>query len=162
VAGSPQTVAVPVPFAMDASCKSAWFSPMLRILPVFVWQCHDERFCSCHIFFTNRTGFRRNCTLHFHNRHICSDINPLSTVQCRWQQEFSINVWAGIVGDCCLKHSLELLNNTSGAHFTEILDTVLLDIQWNMWLMCDGAPAHFSYTAWNYLEAAHTGWWIGR
>jgi hypothetical protein len=75
-----------------------------------------------------------------------------------------------MVGDSFFSTPYILPRRMNGAaywHFLEytvpqLLDTVLLDIQWNMWFMYDGIPAHFSYTTGNYLETAYAGWQIGR
>lgn len=94
-----------------------------------------------------------------------SDVNPHNTIQSRYQQEFSINIWAGTAGDCfwgpyILPHRL---NGAAYWHISEctlpeLLDTLLLDIWWNISFRHDGGQAHFSYTARDYLG---TGWWMG-
>lgn len=44
--------------------------------------------------FTDEIGFTKKRNFHFHNNHICADENPHVTVQKKYQQQFSINVWA--------------------------------------------------------------------
>lgn len=67
------------------------------------------------------------------------------------RQDFTINVWAGIVGDCLvgtydpltrLKVAVyrEFISDT----FPDMLEDVLLLIRSHMWFMHDGYPARFS------------------
>ena len=49
--------------------------------------------------FTDEASFQRDQIVNFHNQHAWADVNPHATVEARHQQRFSVNVWAGIVGD---------------------------------------------------------------
>jgi hypothetical protein len=59
----------------------------------------------------------------------------------------SINVWAGIVGDCLVGPNV-LPHRLTGNHYRdelpELLEDVPLAVRARMWYMHDGAPAHFS------------------
>jgi hypothetical protein len=87
----------------------------------------------------------------------------------RHQQQFSINVWAGIVGDCSLgvhvlphwltdKHYWDFLLHD----LAELLEYVPLPVRSQMWYMHDGAPAHFSCAVWGVRNNIHYIWWVGR
>jgi hypothetical protein len=65
-------------------------------------QCDEGTFFSTRVLCTDDTGSTRNGTLNFRIRCNRSDVNPYSKIQSRRQQQFSIKVWAGIVGNCFL------------------------------------------------------------
>ena len=44
-------------------------------------------------------GFTRNAVFNSHNTHIWADKTPHAHQEVRFQQRFSINVWAGVVSD---------------------------------------------------------------
>lgn len=48
---------------------------------------------------TDEAGFTRNGIFNYHNTHHWSDENPHAVVESRHQIRFSVNVWAGILGD---------------------------------------------------------------
>ena len=83
--------------------------------------------------------------------------------------QFSVNIWAGIIGDHLIGPFLlpPRLNGPFYKVFQErILPTLLEDVplivQRQMWIQHDGAPAHFSIVSRDYLDAAFHGRWIGR
>jgi hypothetical protein len=49
--------------------------------------------------FTDEACFTQSGILNAHNAHTWADENPRQTRNIRHQHQFSINVWAGIVGD---------------------------------------------------------------
>jgi hypothetical protein len=55
--------------------------------------------CVSSVLFTDEAGFHREDITNFHNSHLWAEDNPHFVVQCRHQQQFSINLWAGTVGD---------------------------------------------------------------
>jgi hypothetical protein len=73
--------------AREAFCK--WF----------VHQCALDSFFISSILFTDEAAFARNGIINFHNSHVWAEDNPHVVVQFRLQQQFIINVWAGIIGD---------------------------------------------------------------
>ncbi|XP_023313209.1 uncharacterized protein LOC111693200 [Anoplophora glabripennis] len=85
------------------------------------------------------------------------------------QQQFSVNVWAGIVGDHLIGPHF-LPNRLNGADYRQFLEEVLpelledvpLQVRENMYFMHDGAPAHFSLVARQYLDDEYQDRWIGR
>jgi hypothetical protein len=73
------------------------------------------------------------------------------TILCRHQQRFSINVCAGIIGDCLIGPHV-LPHQLTGSHYPDFLshdvpklpEGVPLAVRARMWYMHDGALAHCS------------------
>lgn len=65
----------------------------------FVGQTANPLFVSS-VLFTDEATFGRDGITNFHNVHVWADRNPNAVCQARHQQQFGLNVWAGIVGDC--------------------------------------------------------------
>lgn len=79
------SVAVPVPVAKG----SQWS----------LGQCGDDRFLIDRVLFTDEAGFTSNSILNFHNRQIWNYVNTQHNSN-QTSALFSVNVWAGISGDC--------------------------------------------------------------
>jgi len=105
--------------------------------------------------------------------HIWAHADPHAIREARHQNTFSINVWAGIVGDRLIGpvRLPERLTGTTYQEFLErltqdilpdVLDDVLLQLRVGMWFMHDGSPPHFSRIARQYLNDHFPGKWIGR
>jgi hypothetical protein len=73
--------------AREAFCQ--WFVHQCALNPLFVSS----------VLFTDEAAFTRNGIINFHNNHVWAKENPHAVVQSRHQQQISINVWAGIIGD---------------------------------------------------------------
>jgi hypothetical protein len=116
--------------------------------------------------------FTRDGICNFHNVHIWAHANPHAIRETRNRTTFSINVWAGIVGDRLIGpvRLPERLTGTTCREFLErltqdilpdVLDDVPLQLRVGMWFMHDGAP-HFSGIARQYLNDNFPEKWIGR
>jgi len=116
--------------------------------------------------------FTRDGICNFHNVHIWTHANPHAIREARHQPTFSINVWAGIVGDrltgpFCLPERLtgimyrEFLERLTQDILPDVLDDVPLHLRVDMWFMHDGAAPHFSHIARQYLNDHFPGKWIG-
>lgn len=121
------------------------------------------------VLFTDEAGFTRNGIVNFHNSHRWHEENPHGIFQSRHQQQFSINVWAGITNDFLIGPFVlpQRLSGQNYRYFLEedlpgLLDDVPLDVRQRMWFMHDGAPAHFSLIARDFLNAVFPERWIGR
>lgn len=121
------------------------------------------------ILFTDEATFSRDGIVNIHNNHHWADENPHVIIQCRHQQRFSLNVWVGIVGDNLIGPYFlpPALNGENYRNFLEheltaLLDDVPLLIRNEMYFMHDGAPAHFSRIAREYLNERFPERWIGR
>jgi hypothetical protein len=64
-----------------------------------VHQCALNPFFVSSVVFSDEAAFTRNGVITCHNNHMWAEENPHADVQSRHQQQFSINVWAGIIGD---------------------------------------------------------------
>jgi hypothetical protein len=91
------------------------------------------------------------------------------TRQHAHQTRFSVNVWAGIIGDHLIGPYLlpERLDGRSYFNFLkEILPELLLNvpvhIRRRMWFQHDGAPAHFRHEVRELLNLTYGEQWIGR
>lgn len=121
------------------------------------------------ILFTDEANFSRNAIRNFHNNHVWCDENPHEIVEDRFQHQFSLNVWLGIVGDCLIgpvflpgRLTGEVYRNFLENTLPGFLEDVPLAIRDAMWYMHDGAPAHFSQVARDFLTQAYGNRWIGR
>jgi hypothetical protein len=90
-------------------------------------------------------------------------------IQCRHQQQYSINMLAGTAGECLARlHALapRLTVNYYQDFLLHDLPKLLEDILWQswvwMWYMHDGAPAHFSCVVRDILNNTYHVWWRGR
>lgn len=121
------------------------------------------------VLFSDEACFTREGVVNTHNAHMWSSENPHITVSSKVQHRFSINIWAGILGDHLLGPYL-LPERLNGAKYLVFLQHVLPDllqgipatVRQNMLFMHDGAPAHFSIAVRNHLDATYPGRWIGR
>jgi hypothetical protein len=104
------------------------------------------------LFTTNTSGQRR-----------------IRVIYSRHQQQFSIYVWAGIVGDCLIGPH-DFPHRLTGNHYQdfllydlpELLEAVSLSARARMWYMHDGAPANCSRAVRDVLSNNYHDRWIGR
>lgn len=135
----------------------------------FLQQCGVNPNFGAVVLFTDEATFTRDGIQNFHNQHVWADTNPNATVETHHQQRFSINIWAGIVGDSLLGPYV-LPNRLNGRDYTRFLRNQLpcyledmpLASRQLMFFMHDGAPAHFSLSARRYLNQKFGLRWIGR
>ena len=94
-------------------------------------QCRERpNFLNC-IQFTNAAGFTRNAVFNSHDTHIWSDENPHFRQEVRFERQFSMNVWVGIVNDRLIGLYV-LPNRLNAAQYLEFLSNVLeeqLDVE---------------------------------
>ena len=121
------------------------------------------------ILFTDEASFSRNAIRNFHNSHVWADENPHEVCEDRFQHQFSLNIWVGIVGDCLIGPIIlparltgEVYRNFLEETLPQSLEDVPLATRRAMWFMHDGAPAHFSVVARQFLTATYGDRWIGR
>lgn len=121
------------------------------------------------VLFTDEANFSRNAIMNIHNNHVWSQENPHATVETRFQHNFSVNVWAGIIDDYLIGPYFlpQRLNGETYCHFLinelpALLEEVPLAIRQNMWFMHDGAPPHFALNVREFLNDSFPGRWIGR
>ena len=95
--------------------------------------------------------------------------NPHAITETNDQYQFSVNVWAGIIGDRLIGPFFlpERLDGRSYHNFLQeelplLLEDVPIALRNDMWYMHDGAPAHFSVMVREHLHALYPNRWIGR
>lgn len=96
------------------------FAPRLEICRWISGEyARNQEFLSL-ILFTDEAQFTRDGTVNFHNNHTWATENPHSITQCRHQQQFSVNVWAGILSDYLIGPFFpRILNGKDYLHFLE-------------------------------------------
>ncbi|KAJ4440078.1 hypothetical protein ANN_08211 [Periplaneta americana] len=121
------------------------------------------------VLFTDEAQFTGDGITNFHNQHVWTYENPRATVPSHHQVRFSLNMWAGIIGDRLVGPHV-LVNRLTGQAYTNFLentiphvleDTPVINRQ-HIHFLHDGAPAHFSRTARRYLDGRFPDRWIGR
>lgn len=121
------------------------------------------------ILFTNEATFQRHCLINLRNPHSWAEENPHAVCKTKLQHKFSLNVWAGIVGNTLLApfilprridaaEYLQFLNE----HLPALLEDTPLDVRQAMWYMHDGAPMHSTITVKQRLDLKYPSRWIGR
>jgi hypothetical protein len=121
------------------------------------------------VLFTDEASFTREGIVNVHNLHLWSAVNPHVTRQCKHQVRFSVNVWAGILGDHLIGPYI-LPDRLNGRNYWIFLNEVLPELLENvpladirgMWFQHDGAPAHFAVAVRQFLDARYPNRWIGR
>lgn len=141
-----------------------------------------QRFCEWFVRYSNRhlefpdtvlatdeSCFTRDGVVNLHNMHLWSDENPHAIHQTRFQQRFSINLWAGIINNTLIG-PYELPQRLNGGAYLqflkevlpELLEDVPLNVRRNMWFLHDGCPAHYSLSVREFLNETFPQRWIGR
>lgn len=121
------------------------------------------------ILFTDESTFTKHGLFNVHNEHWWSHSNPHVTRQDCFQHRFSVNVWAGIIGNCLLGpyfiegrlDSVTYLNILNSV-VNDMLDDVPLIYHRNLFYQHDGAPAHYQRQVREYLNDQFGDRWIGR
>jgi hypothetical protein len=118
------------------------------------------------ILFTDEAGFCRDGIINFHNNHFWADVNPHGTMHSGHQQRFTINVWAGLIGDVLVgPHVLprrltgKRYRNFLENDLAQLLEEVPLTIRRRMWFLHDGA-LQFNCSRTPQQTFPHR--WIGR
>jgi hypothetical protein len=99
VAHLPLAIALSLPSSEGTGSAPIGLSSWKRVLtmsPTAMWPRSD--FLSL-VLFKDKADFTRDGTVNFHSLHTWADVNPRNILESRHQQRFSLNVWAGILGD---------------------------------------------------------------
>lgn len=145
------------------------YAPRVAFCREMLRRCRqDPNFFDC-ILWSDESSFRRLGVFNMHNLHFWAVENPRIRREDRFQYQFGINLWAGILGGRLIG-PFELPARLNGdryleflqQHLYDLLEDVPLDLRARMWLQHDGAPAHSAQIVRDYLNAAYPGRWIGR
>lgn len=145
------------------------FQPRIQFCEWYLQQCAENREFEMRVIFSDEASFSRDGIFNYHNSHVWAFENPHEIVEKRHQQTFSVNVWAGIIGDNLLG-PVFLPNRLNGVNYLEflqeqlpvLLEDVPLNVLQNHYFMHDGAPAHFSLIVRAHLNEVYGERWIGR
>ncbi|GFX07502.1 uncharacterized protein TNCV_5092161 [Trichonephila clavipes] len=123
------------------------------------------------VLFTDEASFSREGIFNTHNSHSWAAANPHVTCTRAAQDRFLVNVWAGILGDHLIGPYI-LPDRLTGPRYLIFLEQVLPELldsahvtaatRTSMWFHQDAAPAHFSISVRNHLDATCGERWIGR
>lgn len=121
------------------------------------------------VLFTDESCFTRDGIYNTRNFHVWSRVNPHASRIQGNQHRFSVNLWAGVIGDHLIgPHRLPArLNGATYLEFLQeslpaLLERVPLNIRQRMWYQHDGAPAHYTRNVREYLQQIFQGRVIGR
>lgn len=131
-------------------------------------QRHDDNFTKT-ILVLDEALFTRNGMNNSRNTHVWSYENHHAVKRANFQHRFSVNVWAAIVNGI-LVGPYVLPDRLTGERYLQflqdnlpgLLEDVPLHIRQNMWLLQDGAPAHFSLEVREFLNNTFPNRWVGR
>ena len=121
------------------------------------------------ILWTDEASFTRRGVVNYHNLHVWAHDNPHEIRPRSFQNEFSVNVWIGILhSNVCGPYFLPPRLNSE--LFYEFLNTSLHDLledvplYWRngSWIQLDGAPAHYGLIVRQWLNTNYPQRWIGR
>lgn len=131
-------------------------------------QLARDPFFFSRVLFTDESTFNNRGGVNRHNCHYWSEINPHWQRSEEFQHQWSLNVWAGIIGNCVIGPYFfeENLNGETYLTFLQhnlpcLLENVTLEVRRDMWFQQDGAPAHRSRHVVNYLNNQFQNRWIG-
>jgi hypothetical protein len=121
------------------------------------------------ILWTDESMFTRVGMYNCHNEHWWSYSNPHAIREHHHQARFSVNVWAGILGDKILGPYFIEGHLTGGTYLemlqgviSEFLEDVPLVYLQDFYFQQDGAPPHYAQQVRQYLNATYGDRWIGR
>jgi hypothetical protein len=64
----------------------------------FVQRCAESPFLLS-VLFSGEAGFGKDCIINFHSHGQWIEDSPHGLLQSRHEQQFSLNIWAGIAGN---------------------------------------------------------------
>jgi hypothetical protein len=146
------------------------YAPRLRFCREMLrWHREDPNFFN-KILWTDESSFRRIGIFNIHNLHYYARVNPHVIRNDRFQHQFGVNMWAGIINQQLVVHELPpRLNGATYLNFlqnnlNQLLDEAEVPEETRniMWLQHDGAPPHFARDVRNYLNETFPNRWIGR
>jgi hypothetical protein len=127
----------------------------------------DYNFCK-RILFSDECVFHNNGNVNRHNMHYWATENPHWMQQAHTQVRWSVNVWAGILGDHIIgphffdgKVDGEAYRNFLEDQFVDLVGEVPLESRINMWFQQDGHPAHTARATRELLNRKFGNHWIG-
>lgn len=133
-----------------------------------------ERQINCNTFlpnilWTDESQFTRDGITNYHNLHTWANENPHTTRTTSFQHRFSLNVWAGVIGDMLIGPFFlpPRLNSAAYLHFLQrdlpgLLEDVPLSQRARLLYQQDGAPSHYGRIVTEWFNENYPNRWIGR
>lgn len=120
------------------------------------------------ILWTDEAHFTREGVFNSHNSHLWKMANPRATREKSFQRRFSINVWAGVIGDQFLGPHI-FAGNLNGEMYLDflqhnlpqLLDGIDTERREELIFQQDGAPPHYNADVRQWLTENYPTW-IGR
>lgn len=142
------------------------YGPRQEFCRWFLNKLENDRHFPRRILFTDEASFTKKGIMNFHNLHTWADENPNLIRVANSQYQFSINVWAGIIGNDIIGPII-LPNRLDHVSYLNFLRNDLPELlpvlaRNRMWFQHDGAPAHFAAPVREYLAETYGHRWIGR
>lgn len=103
------------------------FHPRLLFCHWFLQRCNLQRRFEEFILFTDKACFTRDGVFNSRNNHLWCDENPNAKLIRAHQRRFSVNVWAGIVGEYVIGPYI-LPKRLNGENYYTFLNDVLPDL----------------------------------
>lgn len=121
------------------------------------------------ILWTDECHFDRAGISNFKNLHVWSEENPHAKRVKKVQRQFSVNLWAGIIGGRLIGPFV-LPDRLNGAAYLDFLQNELPDLlhdvpeetRRSMVFQHDGCPSHYHRDVREFLDTNYEGRWIGR
>lgn len=121
------------------------------------------------VLFSDEATFHRNGYVNRHNYHYYATENSNFIRPTYYQHRWSLNVWAGILGNRILGPYFFERNITAESYLEflrtdleEYFDNFPLNLLERIWLQQDGASPHYSIAVRAYLDERFPEKWIGR
>jgi len=128
----------------------------------------ENYYFSKRILFSDECVFHNNGNVNRHNLHYWATENPHWMLQAHTQVRWSVNVWAGILGDHIIgPHFFDgkVDGNAYRAfledQFVDLVGEVPLESRIDMWFQQDGHPAHTAKATRDLLNRKFGNHWIG-
>lgn len=131
-------------------------------------QAANENFFKT-ILWTDESHFKRNGIFNIHNYHSWAVDNPHLARQSNFQEQFSVNLWSGIVNEQLIG-PFQLPDRLDGEEYLNflrnnlnpLLEEIDLETRRDMFFQHDGAPCHHARIVRDYLNRRFRNKWIGR
>ncbi|GFX45792.1 DUF4817 domain-containing protein [Trichonephila clavipes] len=152
----------PFHYQRAQSLKECDFAPRQAFSQWYLQQRIANPFFAASVLFTDEASFSREGIFNTHNSHSWAAANPHVTRTRAAQDRFLVNVWAGILRYHLIGPYI-LPDRLTGPRYLIFLEQVLPELldsahvtaatRTSMWFQQDGAPAHFSISVRNHLDA---------
>lgn len=121
------------------------------------------------LFTSDECVFYNDGNMNHHNCHYWARENPHWMQEGHTQRRWSVNVWAGIIGDYVIGPYFINGNVTANSYihflnneFNEMLQILPPEIRETMWFQQDGHPAHTANATIQVLNQKFPNRWIGK